>query len=250
MKQVRLNSARDTIFAAINTDVRAEALYEFFKHGAGIFIVAGALRDAIAAQYEGEGPGDPRDLDIAVANVSRELFDEVLMDVGRRNRHGGYVLSRPGSSDWDVWRLEETIGLKKTGSPQSLENMLRSFNLNCNAIALDVRTGLFLDAGAIEAIRHKRLSFLEDAIRHSADTFAAKAVLLQLRLNYQLASEMRHFVAANLQTGSLLYETAKVFPGAAALPLLPESYRSSYLRSHLFGKIPPQVENNGRDGQI
>jgi len=218
MKQLRLNPARNAVFAAINADARTEALYQFFKHGAHIFIVAGALRDAIAAQYEGEGPGDPRDFDIAVANVSRELFDEVLMDLGRRNRHGGYVLSRPGLPDWDVWRLEETIGLKKTGSPRSLENMLRSFNLNCNAIALDVRTGLFLDGGAIEAIRHKCLGFAEDAIRHSQDTFAAKALLLQVRLNYRLTDEMRHFVAANLQPASLLYETAKVFPGAAVLP--------------------------------
>jgi len=216
MKQVRLNSVRNAALSAINMDLRADALYEFFKHGAQVFIVAGALRDAIAAYYEGEGPGDPRDFDIAVAGISRELFDEVLMDFGRRNRHGGYILSRPGSPDWDVWRLEETIGLKKTGAPRSLENMLRSFNLNCNAIALDVRTGLFLDAGAIDAIRHKRLGFAEDVICHSADTFAAKALLLHLRLNYQLTDEMRVFVAANLQPGSLLHETSKVFPGVRA----------------------------------
>jgi len=217
MKQVRLNPARNAALAAINADVRADALYEFFKHGAQVFIVAGALRDTIAAQYEGEGPGDPRDFDIAVAGISRELFDEVLMGFGRRNRHGGYILSQPGSPDWDVWRLEETIGLKKTGAPRSLENMLRSFNLNCNAIALDVRTGLFLDAGAIDAIRHKRLGFADDVIHHSADTFAAKALLLHLRLNYQLTDEMRAFVAANLQPGSLLHETSKVFPGAPVL---------------------------------
>ena len=220
MKQVRLNPARNAVLAAINVDVRAEALYEFFKHGAQVFIVAGALRDAIAAYYEGEGPGDPRDFDIAVAGISRELFDEVLTGFGQRNRHGGYILSRPGSPDWDVWRLEETIGLKKTGAPRSLENMLRSFNLNCNAIALDVRTGLFLDAGAIAAIRHKRLGFADDVIHHSADTFAAKALLLHLRLNYQLTDEMRAFVAANLQPGSLLHETSKVFPGAPVLSSL------------------------------
>jgi hypothetical protein len=217
MKQVRLNRVRDAVFSAINMDFRAEALHEFFRHGAHIFILAGALRDAIAAHYEGEGTWDPRDLDIAVANVSGQLFDEVLIGLGRRNRHGGYVLTRPGSPDWDVWRLEETIGLKKTGSPRSLENVLRSFNLDCNAIALDIRTGLFLDAGAIEAIRHKRLGFAEDAIHHSIDTFAAKALLLHLRLKYQLRDEMQHFVARNLQLNSLQYETAKVFPGAAVL---------------------------------
>jgi hypothetical protein len=217
MKWVRLNPVRDAVFSALNADARAEALHEFFRHGAHIFILAGALRDAIAAYYEGEGSGEPRDFDIAVANITREIFDNVLLGLGKRNRHGGYVLSKPGSPDWDVWRLEETIGLKKTGSPRSLQNVLRSFNLNCNAIALDVRTGLFLDAGAIEAIRHKRLGFAEDAIRHSIDTFAAKALLLHLRLKYQFTNEMQHFVATNLQSGSLLYETAKVFPGPAIL---------------------------------
>jgi hypothetical protein len=217
MKQVRLNPVRDAVFTAINTDVRAEVLHEFFKRGAHIFILAGALRDAIAAYYEGEGAGDPRDFDITVANITRETFDNVLLGLGKRNRHGGYVLSRPDSPNWDVWRLEETIGLRKTGARGSLENVLRSFNLNCNAIALDVRTGLFLDAGAIEAIRHKRLGFAENAIRHSVDTFAAKALLLHLRLKYQFTDEMQHFVARNMQSDSLLYETAKVCPGVAVL---------------------------------
>ena len=217
MKQLRLNPVRDAVFSAIHADVRAGALHEFLEHGADIFILAGALRDAIAAYYEGEGAGDPRDFDIAVANVSREFFDEVLLGLGKKNRHGGYVLSSPGSPDWDVWRLEETIGLKKTGSPRSLQNVLRSFNLDCNAIALDVRTGLFLDAGAIQAIRHRRLGFAEDAIRHSIDTFAAKALLLHLRLKYQFTDEMQHFVSTSLQPGSMLYETAKVFPDAAIL---------------------------------
>ena len=212
MQQVHLNLVRNAALAAINADVRADALYEFFKHGAQVFIVAGALRDAIAAYYDGEGPCNPRDFDIVVASISRELFDGILADFGRRNRHGGYILCSLCSPDWDVWRLEETIGLKKTHAPRSLENMLSSFNLNCNAIALDVRTGLFLDAGAIDAIRRKRLGFADDVIYHSTDTFAAKALLLHLRLNYQLTDEMRAFVAANLLSGSLLHEASKVLP--------------------------------------
>ena len=184
--------------------------------------MAGALRDGIAAYY-GDRSGDPRDFDIAIANVSREIFDDVLSGLGKRNRHGGYVLSSQSDTNWDVWRLEETIGLRKTGSPRSLENALRSFNLNCNAIALDVRTGLFLDAGAIEAIRYKQLGFAQDAIRHSIDTFAAKALLLQLRLKYQVTDEMQRFVAQNLCVPTLLYEAVKVFPGAAILNSMPAS---------------------------
>ena|SRR5258708_6023514 len=224
MQHIRLNPVRDAVFSAINSDARAEALHQFFRHGAHIFVLAGAVRDAIAAHYEGEGKGDSRDLDIAVANVGRELFDDVLGGVGKKNRHGGYVLNRPDALNWDIWRLEETIGLKKTGAQCSIENVLRSFNLDCNAIALDVSTGLFLDAGAIEAIRKKRLGFVENVIRHSTDTFAAKALLLNLRSGLQLTSEMERFVSRHLRTGSLQYETAKVFPGAVYLrSLSPES---------------------------
>lgn len=218
MRQVCLNSARDAIRSAIDLDFRATAIQEFLRAGAQVFIVAGAVRDAIALHYEGQGSGEPRDYDIAVANVSRGFFDEVLQDFGRRNRHGGYLLRQPGFADWDVWRLEETLGLKKTGTARTIENALRSFNLDCNAIALNLRTGLFLDAGAIEAIRKKRLGFAENTIRHSADTFAAKALLLHLRSGCSVIGDLRHFIADNLRLPALLHETNKVFPHAAVLP--------------------------------
>jgi len=205
-------------------DFRSLALEEFLRAGGEIFVVAGAVRDAIALHYEGEGSGEPRDYDIAVAGVGRRLFDEVLSSLGRRNRHGGYLLKNPGFADWDVWLLEETIGLRKTGAAPNIENALRSFNLDCNAIALNLRTGLFLDAGAIEAIRKKRLGFAEGAICHSADTFAAKALLLHLRSDCVLSSDLRQFIADNLRLPALFHEMKKVFPNSAVLPRLSNSY--------------------------
>src|SRR6185437_16603590 len=106
MRQVCLNSAREAIHSAIYMDFRSLALEEFLRAGGEIFVVAGAVRDAIALHYEGEGSGEPRDYDIAVAGVGRRLFDEVLSSLGRRNRHGGYLLNKPGFADWDVWLLE------------------------------------------------------------------------------------------------------------------------------------------------
>ncbi|HZD94963.1 MAG TPA: hypothetical protein VE133_11960, partial [Candidatus Sulfotelmatobacter sp.] len=91
MKQLRLNLARDAVLSAIHADVRAQVLHEFDERGARVFILAGALRDAITAHYEGEGDGGPRDFDIAVANVRREVFDELLLAFGRKNRHCGYA---------------------------------------------------------------------------------------------------------------------------------------------------------------
>jgi len=67
---------------------------------------------------------------LLVADISRGDFDTVLRAFGRRNRHGGYALRADGGLDWDVWRLEETIGLRKTGTPCSIENVLRTFNLD------------------------------------------------------------------------------------------------------------------------
>jgi hypothetical protein len=217
MKQLRINSVRDDIFGCLNSDPRTGALQEFFRNGAHVYVLAGALRDTISFDSS-EWHGTPRDFDIAVSNVGREVFDEVLQPLGKQNRHGGYVLSVPGAPNWDVWRLEESIGLKKTGMACSLQTVLRTFNLDCNAIAMDLSTGLFLDAGAIEATRHRRVGFAEAAIHHSHQTFAAKALLLDLRLNFRLAPDMKRFVMQHLESTSLLYEARKVFPTLAILP--------------------------------
>jgi hypothetical protein len=218
MNQLQMNPVRDAVFTAIHSDPRAQALDEFFRLGAQIYVVAGALRDVIAMHFEGEGDKTPRDFDIVIGRLCREEFDEVLQSLGLRNRHGGYFLPAEGSPNWDVWRLEETIGLRKTGAPCSIENVLRTFNLDCNAVAMNLRTGLVLDGGAIEAVRHREVDFVYRAIRHSEDTFAAKALLLDLRLKYVMSGELNRFVTAHLHLPTLAYEAQKVFPNFVALP--------------------------------
>jgi hypothetical protein len=218
MKQLQMNPVRDAVFTAIHSDPRAQALNEFSRGGAEIYVVAGALRDAIVMQYEGEGDKTPRDFDIVIGRLCRGEFDAVLQAFGRRNRHGGYLLPAEGAPNWDVWRLEETIGLRKTGAPCSIENVVRTFNLDCNAVAMDLTTGLVLDGGAIEAVRHGQVDFVYGAIRHSEDTFAAKAFLLDLRLKYGMSGELNRFVMTHLHLPTLAYEARKVFPNFVALP--------------------------------
>jgi len=217
MKQLQINPVRDAVFTAVQSDPRAQALNEFFRSGAQIHLVAGALRDAVARHYQYEGDKTPRDFDIVIGRLRREQFDAVLESLGRRNRHGGYLLSSEGSPNWDVWRLEETIGLRKTGAPGSIENVLRTFNLDCNAIAMDLRTGLVLDGGAIKAVLQRQVAFVYRAIRHSEDTFAAKALLLNIRLKYAMSADLNRFVAAHLKLPSLAYEARKVFSNFVAL---------------------------------
>jgi hypothetical protein len=203
MNQLQINPVRDAVFTALHSDPRAQALSEFFRCGAQIYVVAGSLRDAIAMHYEGEGDTTPRDFDVVIGRLCRREFDAVLQSFGRRNRHGGYLLPAEGAPNWDVWRLEETIGLRKTGAPCSIENVLRTFNLDCNAVAMDLKTGMVLDGGAIKAVRQRQVDFVYRALRHSEDTFAAKALLLNLRLKYDMSAELSQFVAAHLHLPTL-----------------------------------------------
>jgi hypothetical protein len=221
MRRLLLNSISDRILIALYSDPRIAILQEFLRHDAQIYVLAGAIRDALDSEYQGTGQLCPRDVDIAVSNVSREFFTSLAAAHGVRNRHGGYVLAGHALPSWDLWRLDDSIGLRKTNTPCSVENVLRTFNLSCNAIALDIRTAIFVDAGAINAVHKKHLSFVKNAITHSQSTFAAKALLSQLRFSYTLDSELRNFVAEHLDYTALLHESVKAFPGLAVLKVRP-----------------------------
>jgi hypothetical protein len=218
MRRHSLSAINDRILTTLYSDVRAMVLHEFLKHNAQIHVLAGAIRDALACEYEGIGEGTPRDVDIAISNVSRELFDSMFTAYGVRNRHGGYILTSNMLPTWDVWRLEDSIGLRKTNTACNVENVLRTFNLSCNAIALDIRTGVLTDAGALDSVRNRHVAFVRNAIVHSESTFAAKALLYQLRFSVTIESELQSFVSKQLNGPALLHESLKAFPGLAVLP--------------------------------
>jgi hypothetical protein len=231
MRRLRLKIINDRILASVYSDPRAAVLHEFLRHDARIYVLAGAIRDALAREYAGTSDGTPRDFDIAISNVSRELFDSIVTTYGVRNRHDGYLLTSHLLPRWDVWRLEDSVGLRKTNTVCTIENVLRTFNLSCNAIALDVRTGVFTDAGAIDSVGDQRVAFVPNAIVHSERTFAAKALLSQLRFSYAIDSELQHFVRKHLDRSALLHESLKIFPGLAVLadqdaPPQPHEHRS------------------------
>ena len=120
---------------------------------------------------------------------------------------------RPGT--YGDWKRPLVCARPESSAPS--KNVLRSFNLGCNAIALNVRTGIFTDAGAIDSIRKKRLTFADYAIRHSHATFAAKALMLHLNMQYKVPLEVGEFIQTYLQPAELLYESKKIFPGLVPL---------------------------------
>jgi hypothetical protein len=212
MRKLLLNPRTDRILTSLYSDARSTILQEFLKHKARIHVVAGAIRDALACEHQGTGDPTPRDFDIAISNVSRELFDSIFATCGVRNRHGGYVLTGHLPPSWDVWRLEDSVGFRRTNTARTLENMLRTFNLSFNAVALDIQTGVLTDAGAINSIRDNHVTFVHNAILHSEPTFAAKALLSQLRFSCTIDSTLERFISRHLNHEALLHESLKVFP--------------------------------------
>jgi hypothetical protein len=218
MRRLHLKPVHHRVLESLYLSSRSAILEEFLRRDAQIYIFAGAVRDAVALLYEGRGDGVPRDFDIGIAGVGKEDFNYVIGTYGIRNRHGGFVLQERDLPSWDVWRLEDSIGLRKTGTSFSVENVLKSFNLDCNAIALDMGTGTFIDAGAVESIRRMRLDFVERAINHSHPTFAAKALLAQMRFGYSISVPMERFINRHLDEGSLVHESLKSFPALSVIP--------------------------------
>jgi hypothetical protein len=175
-------------------------------------VFAGAVRDAIFTVEHGLTSVTPRDFDVALVGSSREVFDGLLRDLGGQpNRYGGYRLPYSAAQPIDVWRLEETLGLRIHRAPCEVANVLRSFVLDINAIVFDPLSGYFHSRGAVEAIRKRRIGLVEGALIHSTATFAAKALLSGMRFSFSLSEPLNRFVRRYLDPGVTTYEATKAF---------------------------------------
>jgi hypothetical protein len=213
-----LPTVRDDLHARLYKSAGIELLNYILFRGGRVGIFAGAVRDTVAAREFGWSNSVPRDWDIGVSNLSREEFHGILREVGGiQNRHGGYKLFPFATAPWEVWRLEDTVGLRLRVVPFSLGNVLRSFVLSCNAISFDIDSGLFCDRGAFLSIARREIGLLDDAIVHDRDTFSAKALSLTFRFPFQLSIDVAFMVRKYLTMGSLLHESSKAY---SQLPLL------------------------------
>ena len=140
------------------------------------------MRDVIAERLKEWPIKAPRDVDIGVAGLHKKLFAEVMKSYkAKPNRYGGYRLYWGNSPYWDIWRIEETVGLKKSTETKSVENVLRSFVLDCNAIAYDILRDRFLDLNARSSIVRGEISLLRNAILHDEPVFAERLCYVSSR---------------------------------------------------------------------
>lgn len=213
MKRVQLNSQiRSSLVSLFEDSGVPLVTFEFKKRGSSVSICAGAVRDALSAFENGTEYAQPRDIDIGIGSIERHVFDGMMREFGAKpNRYGGYRITKAGKPDLDFWRLEDTVGLKKTRTDCTLQNVLRSFVLNCNAVSFDPFSEICFDGGAHDAIKNKWLDFTKDAIIHSESLFASKAVMLCLRMGFSASASVQSFVARHWTPLALRHELEKVF---------------------------------------
>lgn len=211
MRRLRLNSVRSAIQTQLWQGVGSDILTYLFRHGVNVTVFAGAVRDVVLAQECGWAHVKPRDWDIGLSGISQKEFDGIFRELGGvKNKYGGFKLFANQPQYWEIWRQEDTVGLRKTGAAFSLENLLRSFVLSCNAIAFNLDTGYLHDCGAMRSLCCGYVTLLEDAIMHDSAVFAAKALNLTFRRPLKISIELEQFLTRHLEMTSLIHEFAKI----------------------------------------
>jgi hypothetical protein len=226
MPAYRFRDAQQTLDALLVRVGWPEIAKRLLSKGGRSYVLAGAVRDTLATSEFGLKVNTPRDLDIGVEGVPRRTFDDVCIGLGaEQNRFRGFRLELANNFQVDVWRLEDTVGLKRSGAPYSLSNVLRCFMLSCSAVAYDPERNIFADEGCVRSLEQKAIGFAANAIINSCAVFAAKAVVLGHRYDFTLTPETKALVCRHINAERLEREFKK-----AASCFLPNPERVNAFR--------------------
>lgn len=210
LSQFSSQVASQTLRSLLSASPGERLLSDCLTAGGRPFIMGGAVRDVVAQGITGLAARSPRDIDIGIEGLQQKQFAAIIEAHGAtHNRHGGYRLSYSSFPYWDIWRVEETVGLRKHKEAKTVENVLRSFVLDCNAIAYNIAEDHFLDLDALSSFRRGEISLLDDAILHDEPVFAAKALICHLSLEMNLSPTLIGFIKTHLNPSSLAHELSK-----------------------------------------
>ncbi len=200
-----------------NSAVRA-AIHHVFErvrqHGWRAHIVGGTLRDVMLAPPS----AFPRDIDIVISGASQKSLDEEFADLlMRRTRFGGLHLVKPvrltgglsGSETqvvFDVWRLEDTWGIKDAGLPPTIDSFVKTpfLNIDSAAIELVARNARrrLVEHGFYQSLS---LGLLE--INYEPNPFPAvciaRSLIMAAKLKFSLGPSLARFVLTLSKWGSV-----------------------------------------------
>jgi hypothetical protein len=178
--------------------------------GAKPYVCAGAVRDVFFC-LEGGEQTRPRDIDIAILNIDGERLNHFAVSLGATmNRYGGYSYKSDDQPSIDFWAAKDTCGVKAWGTAPTIENVLRSFVLNLNAIAFDFTTVRFFDLGCTDALRTKSLGLVDRVLIHDQDIFAAKALAITTRFSVTPTKDIVNLFASHAVQSAINHEFSKL----------------------------------------
>jgi len=178
------------------------------------YVIGGTLRDVMLA------PGSvwPRDIDVVVDGCSTEELDKTFGDLlVRRTRFGGLHLAKSikcgGISQvcyqalFDIWRLEDTWGIRTRGLQPTIENFVRTPFLNVDSVAIDLvpknsRHRHIYESGFFQSLITKTLE-----INFEPNPFPlvciVRALIMAAKLEFALGRSLAQFVANYSRWGSI-----------------------------------------------
>jgi len=163
-----------------------------------VYIMGGILRNLLLEELRDLHVSN-RDIDLVVngAQSSGELRAKLRDFCVRQNEFGGAKCKvSPTGIVFDVWRMEDHVGMSSATKPHTVEQLLRHNLLDVDAILLDLQTGWLYDYGCLAAINEGQIRLLgNDGI--SKDFSAAQAahiILIAFKTGFELSRDALELV--------------------------------------------------------
>jgi hypothetical protein len=169
-----------------------------FPKAWSIYMMGGVLRDLLLQEFKGIKVSNA-DVDLVVngADSSSELCDKLRHYCLRQNDFGGAKCQvSPSGVIFDVWRIEDHVGMSSAPEPHTIEQLLRHNLLNVDAALIDLQTGYLYDFGCIAAIHQAKIALVGQAgiSRRFAAAQAAHIILIAFKTGFALSIEALEFV--------------------------------------------------------
>ena len=177
------------------------------------YIVGGTLRDVMLA------PSSifPRDIDVVIAGAPEDDLERTFGDlVSRRTRFDGLHLVKDfgyggitpsqGQVYFDIWRLEDTWGIRHAGLTPTIANFVRTPFLNIDSVAIELvpknaRRGV-TELGFFTALATRTIE-----VNYVPNPFPAvcivRSMIMAAKLQFALGSRLAEYIAAYAQSSSL-----------------------------------------------
>jgi hypothetical protein len=190
-----------------------EVLDRVLERGWRAYIVGGTLRDVMLAPVS----AFPRDVDLVISGCTEQEVEGAFHDlVNRRTRFGGLHLATHfsyggispscGQLIFDVWRLEDTWGIRHAGLPPTIESFVRTPFLNIDSVAIELvprkARRQVVECGFFESLSSRTLE-----INYAPNPFPAlciaRSLIMAAKLEFLIGLSLARYIANYSEVSSV-----------------------------------------------